>query len=133
METFLTEVAHALLNEHPDDLDQVTVVFNNQRSGLFLRRQFASMCEKPLFLPRIIGIDELIAELGGLEIVPNEFLLFELFDIHRQLGGETRKFVTFEEFISFGDMMLADFSEIDLYCVDAQQLFSNLHELKAIG
>ena len=133
METFLTEVAHTLLTEHPDDLDQVTVVFNNQRSGLFLRRQFASMCEKPLFLSRIIGIDELIAELGGLEIVPNEFLLFELFDIHRQLGGETRKFVTFEEFISFGDMMLADFSEIDLYCVDAQQLFSNLHELKAIG
>lgn len=133
METFLTEVARRLVAEHPHDLDQVTVVFNNQRSGLFLRRQFASMEGKPFFLPRIIGIDDLIADLGKLEIVPNEFLLFELFDIHRHLGGEGRKFETFEEFISFGDMMLADFSEIDLYCIDVQQLFSNLHELKAIG
>ncbi len=133
METFLTEVAQRLIAEHPHDLEKVTVVFNNRRSGLFLRRHFAAMGDKPFFLPRIIGIDDLIAELGSLEIVPNEFLLFELFDIHRQLGGEGRKFETFEEFISFGDMMLADFSEIDLYCVDVQQLFSNLHELKAIG
>lgn len=133
METFLNEVAHTLLAEHPDDLDRVTVIFNNRRSGLFLRRQFSTLSDKPFFLPRIIGIDDLIAELGGLEIVPNEFLLFELFDIHRQIGGNGRKFETFEEFISFGDMMLSDFSEIDLYGVDTQQLFSNLHELKAIG
>jgi len=133
METFLAEVARTLISEHPNDLDQVTVVFNNRRSGLFLRRQFAAMGDSPFFLPRIIGIDDLISELGNLEIVPNEFLLFELFDIHRHLGGEERKFETFEEFISFGDMMLADFSEIDLYCVDVQQLFSNLHDLKAIG
>ena len=133
MESFLTEIAQTLVAEHPDDLDQVMVVFNNRRSGLFLRRQFSVMGEKPFFLPKIVGIDDLISELGNLEIVPNEFLLFELFDIHRSLGGEGRKFETFEEFISFGDMMLADFSEIDLYQVDAQQLFSNLHELKAIG
>lgn len=133
METFLAEVARTLIDNHPDDLDKVTVVFNNRRSGLFLRRQFAAMCEKPIFLPKIIGIDELISYLGNLEIVPNEFLLFELFNIHRIIGGENRKFQTFEEFISFGDMMMVDFSEIDLYCVDAQQLFSNLHEIKAIG
>lgn len=133
METFLTEVAKSLIAEHPHDLDQVTVVFNNRRSGLFLRRQFAALGDKPFFLPRIVGIDDLIAEMGCLEIVPNEFLLFELFDIHRNLGIEGRKFETFEEFISFGDMMLADFSEVDLYLVDAQQLFSNLHDLKAIG
>lgn len=133
METFLAEVAQLLRANHPDDLDQVTVVFNNRRSGLFLRKQFAAMDGKPYFLPNIIGIDELIAELGGLQIVPNEFLLFELYHIHCTIGGENRKFTTFEDFISFGDMMLADFSEIDLYCVDAEQLFSNLHELKAIG
>lgn len=133
METFLAEIAQRLRTEHPTDLDNVTVVFNNRRSGLFLRRQFANMDSDPFFLPKIIGIDDLIADLGGLKIVPNEFLLFELFDIHRQMGGEGRKFETFEEFISFGDMMLSDFSEIDLYCVDVQQLFNNLHDLKALG
>lgn len=133
METFLAEVAQRLMTEHPDDLDNVTVVFNNRRSGLFLRRQLASIERRPHFLPKIIGFDELVAELGGFNILPNELLLFELFDIHRHIERGGRKFTTFEEFISFGDMMLADFSEIDLYCVDARQLFSNLHELKAIG
>ena len=133
METFLEEIARTLKKEHPNDLDQVTVVFNNRRSGLFLSRQFAQMSEQPTFLPRIIGIDELISELGGLEIIPNEFLLFNLFDIHQRLDSDERKYSTFEEFISLADMMLADFSEIDLYCVDAKQLFSNLKDIKEIG
>ena len=132
MESFLSEVARQLREEHPLDLDQVTVIFNNRRSGLFLRRQFASMEGQPFFLPRIMGIDELVSEIGNLTIVPNEYLLFELFDIHQHLATSDDKYSCFEDFISFGDMMLTDFSEIDLYCVDAQQLFSNLHNIKAI-
>ena len=132
METFLAEVAQQLRKNHPEGLERVTVIFNNRRSGLFLRRQFASMEGQPFFLPQIIGIDELISNLGGLTIVPNEYLLFELFDIHRHLDEGNDKYTNFEDFISFGEMMLSDFSEIDLYCVDAQRLFSNLHDIKAI-
>ena len=132
METFLAEVAQRLRNEHPHDMNQVTVIFNNRRSGIFLRRQFASMEGQPFFLPRIIGIDELISELGGLTIIPNEYLLFELFDIHRHLDSQNDKYTSFEDFISFGELLLTDFSEIDLYCVDAQRLFNNLHDIKAI-
>lgn len=133
METFLADVAQDLCRRHPHDLDRVTVVFNNRRSGLFLRRQFGGMSDKPFFLPRITGFDDLVADLGGLEIVPNELLLFELFDIHSHLDNPGRKFDTFEDFIAFGDTMLADFSQIDLYCVDARSLFGNLHDLKSLG
>ena len=133
MVPFLTEVAQHLLNKFGNDLDKVTVVFNNRRSGLFLRHRFLELSDKPLFLPRTIGMDVLINELSGLEIVQNELLLFELFDVHRHLLGNDGKFITFEEFIPFGDMMLADFSEVDLYCVDTKQLFTNIHEIKAIG
>lgn len=133
MNTFLNEVAQRLLQEHPESLDQVTVVFNNRRPGLFLRRQIEQIHGGTLFLPDIIGIDDLVHEMGKLELVPNEFLLFELFAIHRQLGGDQRKYKTLEEFISFGDMMISDFSEIDLYHVDAEQLFTNLYDLKVIG
>ena len=133
MQTFLSEVAQRLRADHPNGLEHVVVIFNNRRSGLFLRRQLTSESNNPFFLPRIIGIDELISELGGLSIVPNEYLLFELFDIHRHLDETNDRFESFEDFISFGDMMLNDFSEIDLYRVDAQQLFSNLHDIKAIG
>ena len=78
-------------------------------------------------------IDDLVRELSGLEIIQPEFLLFELYRIHCDIGGEKRKYQTFEEFIPFGDMMLNDFSEVDRYMVDAHDLFVNLHDLKAIG
>lgn len=133
MQTFLSEIANRIQREHPTNLNQVTIVFNNRRSGLFLRRQFAQMDNNSFFLPHIIGMDQFIHDLGNLEIIPNEFLLFELFDIHRKIDSSEHRLENFDEFISFGDLMLNDFSEIDLYCVNAQTLFSNLHDIKSIG
>lgn len=136
METFLKQVAQRILNEHPTDADTTLVVFNNHRSERFLRRAFETLSSdsaSAFFLPHTTVIDDLVAHLGGLKIVPNEFLLFELFSIHQAIGGPDRKYTTFEDFIPFGDIMLSDFSEIDRYCVDAHDLFINLHDLKAIG
>lgn len=132
MESFLKQVAEQLIDEHPDDLSNVTVVFNNRRSGLFLRKHLAELKGKAFFLPQTIGIDELIRSCCNKEIVQHEFLLFELFNIHCQIGGENRKYATFAEFIPFGELMLSDFSEIDMYLVDAQQIFQNLYDLKEI-
>lgn len=140
METFLSEVAKRLMADHPNDLSNTTVIFNNRRSGLFLRKQLASLLDNSFFLPQIIGMDDFVSELGDQVIVPNELLLFELFDIHKRITTSPdlieprlNRFESFEEFISFGDIMISDFSEIDLYMVDAQQLFGNLRDLKAIG
>ncbi len=133
MDSFLHSVAQTLWNRHQGHMEEVLVVFNNRRAGLFLQKQLQGMDCQSFFLPRIIGIDDLINELGELQIAPQEFLLFELYKIHRTKGGEDRKFQTFEEFMSFGEMMLKDFSEIDLYCVDAHSLFNTLKEHKRLG
>lgn len=144
MESFLSSVAKRILAAHPDSFDDVTIVFNNRRAGLFLSKEIEKLKTAQLsasgspityIMPRIIGIDDLIAELGGLQIVPNEFLLFELFDIHRGLKEAEvgRRFESFEEFIPFGELLLSDFSEIDLYLVDANQILKNLREVKQMG
>lgn len=132
MDTFLKQIAQRIVDEHPKDTDEVLVVFNNNRSKRFFTKQFTTL-GRASFLPQVMAIDDFIAQLGGLEIVPNEFLLFELYNIHVELGGAERKYQTFEDFISFGDLMMRDFSEIDQYRVDARQIFDNLHSLKAIG
>ncbi|MBP5547709.1 MAG: PD-(D/E)XK nuclease family protein [Bacteroidales bacterium] len=140
MPSFIHNVAQLIYDERIDSKrnkpGDTIVVFNNRRAGLFLQHELQSL-EKPekkvFFLPEIIGIDDLVARLGGLRIVPHEFLLFELYDIHRSLGNTEHKFETFEEFMSFGEIMLTDFSEIDLYRVDAVKLFNNLHDLKELG
>lgn len=133
METFLKQTARQILAEHPQDTDKVLVVFNNHRSELFMRRAFERISAEKgsaFFLPQMTVIDDLVADLGGMKVVDNEFLLFELYMVHEAIGGPERKYQTFEEFMAFGDIMLSDFSEIDRYCVDARKLFVNLHEIK---
>lgn len=132
--SFIQEVAQRLLREHPHDMDKVLVVFNNRRPSLFLRRELAKADIPAFFLPNVVGMDELITMLGGAQIIPNEFILFELYDIHRNMPTNegTAHYETFEKFMPLADMMLSDFSEIDLYCADAQQLFANLHNIKSI-
>ena len=128
--SFLAKVAKQIFDNHPGEYDKVLVVFNNRRAGLFLQRELQQLGDKPFFLPRIIGIDDFVKELGGLNIVPHEFLLFELYDIHRKKNGETEPF---EDFMSLGEMMLNDFSEIDLYGVEADKILGNLYDLKRLG
>ena len=132
MDTFLKQIAHRIVAEHPQDTDHVLVVFNNNRSKRFFIKQFDTLGQAT-FLPQIMTIDDLISQLGGLEIIANEFLLFELYRIHVELGGTERKYQSFEDFISFGDLMIGDFSEIDQYMVNTEEIFDNLHSLKEIG
>ncbi|MBQ9639640.1 MAG: PD-(D/E)XK nuclease family protein [Bacteroidales bacterium] len=132
MRSFLNEVAHTIMDAHPEGMEQVCVVFNNRRPSLFLRREMSLLRNKPFLLPQMLGMDDLVARLSGLHIQPPEFLLFELYDIHRSLSTNSEA-ERFEDFISLGEMMLADFSEVDLYGVDARSLFDNLHDLKRLG
>ena len=136
MTPFLLQVARRILADNPGSTEQVLVVFNNHRSELFLRQQFRKISAaegSAFFLPQTMVIDDLVAQLGDTEVVPPEFLLFELYRIHMEMEGEERKYQTFEDFIPFGELMLRDFSEVDRYLVDARDLFQNLHGLKQIG
>lgn len=114
-------------------MSQICVVFNNRRSGLFLQESLRQLGPESFFLPQTVGMDDIVHSISGLDIIQKEYLLFELYDIHRGLTPAEKEIQPFEQFISFGEMMLNDFSEIDLYMADVAQLFDNLYELKSIG
>ena len=81
METFLKEIAKRLEEKHAGNLDQIMVVFNNHRSGSFFRNYYTEKSRnegKSFYYPKILGIDDLVSQLGGLEIIPNELLSQEL-------------------------------------------------------
>lgn len=135
MDRFLQKVARRIVDDLGPDIAQGLVVFNNHRSARFLQREFELLSAQSgtaFFLPHMVTIDDMVGALGGLEIVRNEFLLFELYQVHVEIGGPDRKYQRFEDFISFGDMMLSDFSEVDRYCIDAKNLFVNLSGVKEI-
>lgn len=131
-QSFLDEVADSIIAEHGSHLERIAIVFNNKRPIVHLRKKLGERMQQPFFLPQMIGMNDFVAQICHLEILPSEYLLFELFDIHQKLDT-THKDEPFDRFISFGEIMLSDFSEIDLYRVDAEQLFCNLSDIKEIG
>ncbi len=136
MKTFLQEIAEKICNSSygkDNKLDKIAIVFNNRRPAIYLRKILGEQNErKAFFMPAILGMNNLIEILGRQKIIENEYLLFELFEIHKEIEGDNRKYATFDEFIAFGDLMIKDFSELDLYCVDAKQIFSYLNDTKHI-
>lgn len=133
MKQFLEEIAEKILQEPCYQSDKSLVVFPNRRAGVFLRKHLKSS-DKTLFLPKIVGMDDFVEMTSGMKIVKNEFLLFELFRIHKAISQRNGndKYQSFEEFIPFADMLLKDFSDIDLHLVDAKQLYTLLSNEKEL-
>ena len=131
METFLKESLKRIIAEQGSDLGDVTLVFNNQRPALFVKQYMRELFGETFIMPKTLVLDDLVAELGDVDILPNEFLLFELYHIHHKINTSDHR--TLEQFIPMADMMLADFSEIDRYMVNVQDIYGNLHDIKKIG
>lgn len=62
--------------------------------------------------------------------------LFKLYDsyrhVFRQAGGNPDKMLGFDAFTHPGKMILNDFSDVDAYLIDPEQLFINLKRYKEI-
>ncbi len=126
---FLHQVAHYLFQKHGNNLADITVIFPNRRAGLFFQKYLSELSEQALFSPQIVTISELVSNISGLETAEKNSLIIELYSIYKKI---TRSDETIDDFYYWGEMMLADFDDIDKYLIDARQLFSNIKSLKEI-
>lgn len=133
MKYFLQEIAEKIIQDTCYQSDKSIIVFPNRRAGLFLRKHLKAS-NKTFIMPQIVGMDDFVSQTSGMTIVKNEFLLFELFRIHKDISkiNGNDKYQNFEDFIPFADNLLKDFSDIDLHVVDAKQLFTNIYNEKEL-
>ena len=128
---FLQKTAQYLVSTYGDNLDGLCIVLPNRRGGLFLRRYLATGVGKVTWAPAIFSIEDFIAEISGLQEAETLHLLFELFEVHREIEGKNAQL--FEDFLRWAPQLLSDFNEIDRYLADAKELFSTLTEARAIA
>ncbi len=127
---FLQKVADFLVRDTVSDLSKTVVVFPNHRSGTFLKKYLMDMLPGDSWLPEILTIDDLMLRLSGMTTADALVVDFELYKIHQQIEGENAR--PLEDFLSWAPLMLNDFSDIDYYLTDAQTLFSELTDIKAL-
>lgn len=135
MKTFLQTVAMAYADRY-SDLSEFCFVFPNKRAGsFFLKRLTDLACSKPILAPRVTTISDLAEELSG-RIVDNRIdLLFILYKSYCSLLGATdgHPMIDFDDFRSWGETVLNDFNEIDMYCVNPEEIFKNLKDFREIA
>ncbi len=130
MKMFIDQLAEYLIKENAD-LSKTIVIFPNRRPALFLNRALGKLSNKPIFAPQTFSIRDFIYKHSDFAQTDNITLLFKLYDVYRHVNLPENTYA-FEQFISSGELMIADFNDIDNYLVNPGQLFSNLDQAKAI-
>ena len=130
---FLEQIAHAYYREAGTTLDEYCFVFPNRRSSLFFCKYLGEAAGKPIFSPKLLTINDLMTDLSGLRPVDKIGALYTLYQHYAALmwPGEAPK-ESFDQFIYWGDILLADFDDVDKYRVDARLLFANIRDLKQL-
>lgn len=126
MNPFLKETARQLL-ESGRDLKEITVVLPNRRAGLFFTRYMGELIDEPVWMPEVITIEQLFYRLAGNTPADELTLIFELYELYRQIQTEPEDF---DRFYFWGELILKDFNDLDQFLAPAKTVYTNLAEIK---
>lgn len=129
MEPFLKIVAEDLYGKFGSDngLADITVVFPNRRARLFFDDFISACSSKPVWSPQYTTIEELFHSQSDLRPADRIEMVTILHKIYQE---ELHTDESLDSFWSWGELMLADFDDIDRNLAPADQLFTLLREQK---
>ena len=130
MLAFLEETIRTIQNKH-EDLSNCVLILPSKRAGGFLKNYLLKHTTKTIFSPKIISIEEFIEALSGLKIINPEELLIKSYQAYSSTAGIAEK-ESFEDYTSWANALLNDFSEIDRYLVDPKAFFDYLSSVKTL-
>ena len=120
------------LNSKDQPLSNYIFVLPNKRSSLFLKNEISKVSNKTIFSPIIYDIDEFMSLISGVEKISDTELLFDFYQVYLENSKE-ETVESFEEFISWGKMLIRDFNEIDRELCETDSLFNYLEALKDLN
>ena len=132
METFLNLVAkdlYAKCGNGNSGLADVTVVFPNRRARLFFDDCIAACSTQPIWSPQYTTIEELFHSQSDLKPADRIEMVTLL---HKIYAAELHTDESLDSFWSWGELMLADFDDVDRNLAPAGQLFSLLREQREL-
>ncbi len=126
---FLDRVAVKLHEQHGNNMERQVVVLPSRRAGLYLSRALARLSDRPQWSPSMMTVSELFRSFSDLMPADTETMIFELYGVYKNRYGDE---MSFDEFWPWGEVIINDFNDIDLYMADADKLYSNISDMKEI-
>ncbi len=127
---FLDNIADRYFKEFGENIKNISFVFPNRRSAVYFRNSLTLLSSVPLWSPAIFSINDLIGECSGLDIPESYELIFELYNVYREVFPE--KSISMEKFFQTGKIIISDLNEIDKGLADTELLFTALKGLHGL-
>lgn len=105
-------------------------VLPNKRPIVFIQQKLAQNIQNPIWFPKILTIDDFVQEISGLKQTPTHITAKRLYEIYKATLQEHAD--SFDDFIKWWSMLIADFNDVDMYMVSTSDLFSYINDIKAL-
>ena len=129
MQRFLESCAKYIYKNYSGNLSDICIVFPNRRAGVFFTAYLQKLLPRPVIAPEITAINDLMQSLSPLVVADRLMLISKLYEVFRKETGTKE---TFDDFYFWGEVLLADFDDIDKNMVNARDLFQNIADIKDI-
>ena len=126
MKSFLQYVAEGILHKYGTDLSRITIIFPNKRASLFLNEELVRLSNKPLWSPSYLTISELFRAHSS-KLVGDQINL--ICDLHKIFNECTGSDETLDHFYGWGQLLLADYDDIDKNMGDAHLIFKSIKDI----
>ena len=133
MEPFLKTVAEDLYSKYGAQgggLADITVVFPNRRARLFFDDWLSNCSTQPVWSPQYTTIEDLFRSQSDLRPADRIEMVTLLHKIYQEVLHTDE---SLDSFWSWGELMLADFDDVDRNLAPADQLFSLLREQRELS
>ena len=126
MKSFLEFVAEDIIRKYGTDLSRTAIVFPNKRASLFLNDALFRLVGKPLWSPAYITISDLFRRHSERRVADPIKLVCDLYRSYTEVTGFDE---TLDHFYGWGQLLIADFDDIDKNMAPAEKVFANLRDI----
>lgn len=128
MPSFLRQVAQYF--QAKPAVHDYCFVMPNHRSCKFLERELDMASHGVYLMPQVMTITDFLASFTGKVPVKPVEALFLLYKCYTSIAGNEN--YDFDKFVYWGNVVLNDFNDVDMYLVDPEKLFNNVKEQREI-
>lgn len=137
--SFLGNVAKACLDRY-GDLSGFCFIFPSRRAATFFQKHLAQLAgDRVLIAPETLAVGDFMARVAEMEVAPRTLQIMQLYRSYRTILGKEAEdmnsedaLLSFDRFVSWAEVIASDFSELDMYDADQNQMFRNIREYNEI-
>ena len=126
---FLLELAKKILSQYGDQISQIVLVFPSRRSSVFFFDELSQLIDKPIWLPQVFSIDDLLFQINNTQRVNQLELFLDFYNIYSNI---VQKPHSIERCYKWAYTLLKDLDDIDQSCINYKELFNYLSDVKRI-